>query len=313
MVISSLRRKKFTGWLAAEAGRDGVFGAYVASTGSGGKPRVLSFAAAEAMHLDSPGLAAMAHKLDGNGSPWVFTLPRADYNLLVVPQPPVMAGEVEQSLRWSIANQIDFPAEEAAIAWMKIPTAEYLPNRAQHLYAAIARHETVHRYGNIFKAANLPLEAVDVYETAQRNIARLVGKPGEGIGLLRIGDDGVEFTVTLDGELYLDRFVEANLVDDQVGDGESNRQALERIVLQVQRSLDFVERHLPFINIRRLLLAPLARPLPVDEVISQNLSLPLERLDLATCFDFTRTPDLLKEENQARYFTTLGAALRFLD
>ena len=218
---------------------------------------------------------------------------------------------MEQSLRWALTNQVDYPVEEASVAWMKIPTLEQMPNRAEHVYVMVARQDVVTGAEQAFRAAGIDLAAVDVHETAQRNIANLVGKPNEGVGLLRIGRDGVQFTVSYNGELYLDRFVEEALFDDSGADPESELRAMERIALQVQRSLAFIERNMPFITVARVLVAPLPRPMPLEKAISEFLDLPVEALNLADCFDCSQTPTLLHEKNQALYFTALGAALRF--
>ncbi len=281
--------------------------------GSSGKPRVLGCAAQPSGEISSQALAALAKKLNSASRRWVLTLARPDYKMLVVPEPAVQPDEVEQSLRWTIANQIDYPIDEANIAWMKIPTAEQQPNRPPHLYAVVARHELVANSEQLFKDAGLVLDAVDVHETAQRNIANLIGKPGEGIGLLRIGRDGMEFTISFNGELYLDRFVEESLFEDRDMDAESEQRAMERIALQVQRSLAFIDRTMPFITVGRVLIAPLPRPMALAKFIAEYLSLPVEALNLADCFDCSLTPELLQEKNQAVYFTALGAALRFLD
>ena len=87
----------------------------------------------------------------------------------------------------------------------------------------------------------------------------------------------------------------------------------ERVVLQVQRSLDFVARTLGFIDVKRVLLAPSIGNLDFGDIIGQNLQIPVERLDLGSVFDFSQTPELMQQENQARYFYALGAALRFMN
>lgn len=312
-MISWGKKKKINEWSAAEASKAGIAAVRVAAGGNGGLPRVQAAAFAAGAPLESTVLARLGREVGNGNTPWAFTLPHPDYSLLVVPEPPVLALEIDESLRWAVSSLIDFPVDEAAIAWMKIPTTSYLPTRTPHLYAAISRRSVVEDYDKLFHSARLSLDAVDIQETAQRNIARLIARPDEGIGLLRIGSDGVQFTVTFGGELYLDRFVEESLGGDGLADTAATHGALERIVLQVQRSVDHIERHMPFIDIRRLVLAPLAQALPVEQVIVQNLSLPVERLNLASCFDFTETPELLQEAVQARYFTALGAALRFLD
>ena len=312
-MASLLGKKGATKWSAivadAVAVRAVTLGA--AAKGSSGKPRVLACASELSGELSVQVLGGLTRKLALANQRLVFTLGRHDYRMLVVPEPLVLPDEVEQSLRWTIANQIDYPVDEANVAWMKIPTLEQQPNRPAHLYAVVARRERIAQLEQLFTAAGLALDAVDVYETAQRNIANLIGIPDEGIGLLRVGQDGVQFTISFNGELYLDRFVEEVLFDASPADEAAEQRAMERIALQVQRSLAFIERNMPFISVARVLIAPLPQPMALEKFIAEHLSLPVEKLNLADCFDCALTPELLQEHNQAVYFTALGAALRF--
>lgn len=309
------KKSKKSGWSAIAVNTEATHGAAVAppAGGASGKPRVLACASQPTTELSSKTLSALAKALNSNGNQWLYALRRQDYKILVLPEPAVLPAEMEQSLRWALANQVDYPVNEAVIAWMKIPTTEQLPNRPTHVYVMVARRDVVSQTEQLFTDAGLVLAAVDVHETAQRNIANLVGKPGEGVALLRIGRDGVQFTVSFNGELYLDRFVEESLFNDSTLDPESEQRALERIALQVQRSLAFVERNMPFITVGRVLIAPLPRPMALGKTITEYLNLPVEALDLANYLDCSLVPELLQEKNQAIYFTALGAALRFTD
>ena len=128
--------------------------------------------------------------------------------------------------------------------------------------------------------------------------------------MLAVNEQGVQITFTFEGELYLDRFIEAPLSTAVAGDDESRIRMFERITLEVQRSLDFLHRTLPFLQIGRIVMVPLPVPIALREHLAQNIAEPVEILDLATVFDFSLTPELAAEESQARYFVALGAALR---
>ena len=308
-----LGKKGEAGWTAVAVEADGLYGVTVlAPQKPGDKPRVVKCGAMPAGQLDVETLAGLAKKISFAGCPWTLSLNHKEYNILVIPEPAVQPGELDQSLRWSINTMVDYPVEEAGLAWMQIPTIKQLPNRTPHLYVVAVKNEIIARYNALFQRARIPLQALDVRETAQRNIAALAENPGEGLGLLLIGKQGVQFTTTFNGALYLDRFVEESLFADALQDAEAKGRACERIVLQLQRSLDFVGRTLPFIDINRILMAPMPGKLEHGDFISQHLQVPVEALDLASIFDFSQVPELAQEENQARYFSALGAALRFM-
>jgi MSHA biogenesis protein MshI len=279
---------------------------------AGGKPRVVKNGALPGAQLDAEALAKLSGKIAAPGCAWTLPLSRKEYSIMVIPEPPVLPAEMEQSIRWTLATMIDYPVDEASVAWMKIPTAELLPNRLPHLYVMVARNELIGQRAALFQQAKTPLRAVDVRETAQRNIAALAEQPGEGLGLLLAGRQGIQFTITFNGELYLDRFVEESLFDSSAQDEDARNRAFERIALQVQRSLDFVSRTMPFMTVGRILVAPTPTEIGLREYLAQSLGEPVEALKLGSIFDFSRTSELAKEENQALYFTALGAALRYM-
>lgn len=306
------KRKKILGWSAVKSGRNGLTGVTVlAPTAAGEKPVVLSCAALADGGIDPTSLGAMAQQIAADQTSWVLCLDRSEYRTLVVPEPPVQPAEMEQSLRWALAPMIERPVDEVAMASMTIPTAEAIPNRPQQCYVIVSPRETIARHSTAFAQSKLALEAIDIPDTAQRNIAALLAKPDEGIGLLRVASQGVLFTVTYRGELYLDRYFEDSLLDEAMPDTEGENRAFERIALQVQRSLDFISRSFPFISVDRVLIAPLQRPMAIGEIVAQNVSVPVQGIDLAEIFDFSRTPELADEATQSRYFLVLGAALRF--
>jgi hypothetical protein len=157
------------------------------------------------------------------------------------------------------------------------------------------------------------LQAIDVRETAQRNIAALAEKAGKGLALLSVGKQGVQFIITCNGSLYLDRFIEESLLATTSNDPEFKMHTCDRIVQQVQRSLDFVSRTLTFIEIDRVMLAPMRGELDTIDSITKQLPLPVEKLEIASIFDISKIPALTQQENQADYFSVLGAALRFME
>lgn len=306
-------RSGTAGWTAVDSGPDGLYGVSVLPPRSpGGKPRVAKCGALPGAALEAATLSALGKRIAVAGCPWTLPLGRKDYNILVIDEPPVTAAEMEQSVRWSVSATLPYPVDEANVTWMKIPTAKYQPNRTPQLYVVAARKDLVARQQALFREAGLSLQAIDIDDTAQRNIAALAEKPGEGLGLLMVGRQGVQFNITFGGELYLDRFVEETLFERAGQEPEAESRAFERIALQIQRSLDFIGRSMTFINVERVLVAPMPAEIGLRQYIAQNLSAAVEPLDLASLFDFSQTPELTRPENQALYFTALGAALRFM-
>ena len=313
-MISWIKTKKTSGWTAVDAGADALYGVTVlAPLTHNGKPRVVKCATVSVTGIDAVAASELAKNLSVVNCPWVLSLKPNEYNVLVVEEPTVLSSEVEDSLRWSISAMINYPVSEANLDWMQIPTKTLLPNRLSQLYVMAAKSEYIAQYVQVFRQAKIPLQALDIRETAQRNIATLLESADEGVVLLKVDKHGVRLTTTFNGELYLDRYVEESALGQDAIEDDVKERIGERVVLQVQRSLDFVARTLGFIDVKRVLLAPSIGNLDFGDIVGQNLQVPVERLDLGSVFDFSQTPELMQQENQARYFYALGAALRFMN
>ena len=305
------RNNGSAGWVAVDAGPEGIYGVTVRPAAKGiGRPQVLKCGFVADPDTGPLAMSILAKKIGVSRFRWTVPLNRGDYKIMVLPEPPVDPSEMGQSVRWSLGTMIDYPVEEAVIDWMSIPTRKHQPQRPPHLYAIVAQSQVVNFRIEPFRRAKINVNAVDIRETAQRNIAALVAKPGEGICMIALSNVGVEITFTYEGELYLDRYMEEPLETLISGDEESRARVLDRITLQVQRSLDFVKRTLAFVRIGRVLIAPLPAPIPLREHLARNISEPVESLDLGTVFDLSAVPELRDEETQARFFVPLGAALR---
>ena len=299
------------GWTAVDVGPDGALVGVSVRRGSraGARPQVVK--CARSVHDGAEALAELARRVSVSGFPYTLPLKRGDYQMLVIPEPPVLASEMERSLRWTLGSMVEYPIDEANVAWMRIPTAEFQPNRVKHIYAIVSRQSVAKEQIVLFQKAKLNLRAIDVRETAQRNIAALLEKKGEGLGLLSVGPTGVTITFTFGGELYLDRFIELSPDELAAADAAERQKIFERIALQVLRSVDFISRNFSFMPVDRLVLAPLPAAMAgLRDYLAQNLSVQVETLDLAAVFDLSLTPELRAPENQSRYFVALGAALR---
>src|SRR5438105_8100046 len=85
---------------------------------------------------------------------------------------------------------------------------------------------------------------------------------------------------------------------------------LERIALEVQRSLDHFERQFHYVPLSKLLLGPLPRDIGLQEYLASSIDGVVESADLATVVEFSGVPALYPVERQAQYLPLIGAALR---
>jgi MSHA biogenesis protein MshI len=178
------------------------------------------------------------------------------------------------------------------------------------VFAISARNEHIAARMKLFRDAKFPLEAIDVPEMAQRNVASLFEESGRGLALLAFDDYGGLLTVTAGGQLYMARHTD--ITSEQLIDtrSDSHAQTLERLVLELQRTLDHFDRQHGSVTLSRLLIAPLAADVGLDAHLAQNLDLPVETLDLGSVLDFEGAPELRDQTRQGYRLHIIGAALR---
>jgi MSHA biogenesis protein MshI len=302
--------EKDKGWTAVDASSDGGWlGLSVQAGTRGGKPRVIACARSSRESGGAEALAEVARKLSAAAYACVLPLPRGDYQILVVPEPPVVAAEIERSLRWSLGSMVDFSLEKANLAWMKIPPSQSQPDQPAQMYAILARRALVQEHAAVAAKAGLPLKAVDVRETAQRNLAALLESEGKALGLVIAGPRGLSSTFTLGGELCLDRFLEQPAGDLQALGAEAKQNFLQRLEHQLARSVDYVRQNCD-VEVGRIVVGPAPEIPGLVEYLAGALPVPVEELDLASIVELSAVPELADPANHSPYLIALGSALR---
>jgi len=238
-----------------------------------------------------------------------FMLNSGEYQMLVVEAPNVPAAELKTAVRWRMKDMLDFPASDATIDVLDIPADKNAPSRARSLFAVAARNEVIRRRMEAFDAAKLPVSVIDVPELAQRNIAALLEESGRGLALLSFNEDGGLLTFTQGGELYSSRHIEIPLSQLVQSDSEQRQRYFDRITLELQRSMDSFERQFSFINISKLVLAPLPPEVNLEAYLASNLYLPVSTMNLDEVFDFSAVSAVGPVQRQ-QCFLAFGAALR---
>ncbi|WP_265948447.1 hypothetical protein [Dechloromonas sp. A34] len=234
-------------------------------------------------------------------------LDERDYRIVQVEAPNVPAAERLQATRWRLKDQLDFAAESAALAVAEIPTEG---NRQANVFAVAAPAEVIGERMALFQEAKVPLEAIDIPEMAVRNVAALFEEENRGLAFLALSEGNGLLTITYRGELYLSRRIELSSAVLAGADDEKRGQLLERLALELQRTLDNFDRQYGFISVSRLLVASDHDCVGMVAALAGNLYLPVQAVDLAPVLDFTALPELRSLERQGQSLLAIGAALR---
>lgn len=234
-------------------------------------------------------------------------LDESDYRLAQVEAPAVLPEERIQALRWRLKEVLDFPAEHAALAVADIPNEG---SRQANVFAVAAPPEVIAGHMALFRHARLPLEAIDIPEMAVRNVATLFEEKNRGLAFLALTDSGGLLTITFGGELVLSRRIDVSVKSLGLADEERRQQMLERLALELQRTLDNFDRQYGFISVSRLLVASEHDCAGTTAALAENLYLPLDAFDLSQVADFDALPELRSPERQTQSLLAIGAALR---
>jgi len=236
-------------------------------------------------------------------------LPSSDYQLLLLDAPNVPAAELKNAARWRIKDMLDYSIDQATVDVLDIPPDPANASRGHSMYAVAAKNEIIQGCMQRFSRVRIPLSVIDIQETAQRNIAALLEPQDRGVAMLYADREQVLFTVNFRGELYLARRIDVGLDElEKLAQGGSD-DAKNRILLEVQRSFDHLERQFPFVGVGKVLLAPTPVDIGLQSYLAENLDVAVEEVQLAEVLSLAADVEL-EREAAWRLFHLLGAALR---
>lgn len=303
------KAKKKDGWLAVALYADGVLGAVVERRRDA-KP-VVRMVLFYPCSRETAGAALVRMNKETGACQYHCSslLALGEYQLLMVEAPNVPAEELKTAVGWRLKDMIDFPVADATIDVVDVPAAKNAPAHNHQVFAVAARNSVIEPRQNLFSDSKVGLDAIDIPEMAQRNFSAMLEPEGRGVAMLSFDLDGGLLTVTFGGELYLARRMDITLAQLIGGEADKQQQCHDRIALELQRSLDHFERQFSYVAVSKLVLAPTGNR-ALHEYLSRNLYLPVELLDMDAVLDLQHVPELKDDAQQARYFMTLGGALR---
>lgn len=302
------RSSRRVGWFAICVNAGGVRFAHVKLSGDKPQVRVCVFYPGSITH---PSMLEKLRK-DARIADFQFTtlLTPGEYQMLPLDAPNVQPDELKAAIRWRIKDSLSYLVDDATIDVLRIPAHKAGVERPQSLYAVAVPNITIKKLEVLFEKAKIDLNVIDIPEMAQRNIASLFEEDDDhGLALLAFDDSGGLLTFTCGGELYLARRIEITLQQLQDADENTRMQHLERLELELQRSLDYFGRQYSYIPVTRLLVSA-PEQMGLVKLLASGLDLEVEQLDLAKVMDISMVSELRNSEFAVRSFHALGAALR---
>jgi MSHA biogenesis protein MshI len=233
-----------------------------------------------------------------------------EYQILLVEAPAVKPNELKSAVRWRIKDMLDYHVDDATIDVLDVPVPAGAAQRAHYMYTVAARNDIIRATVDRFTGAGIALAVIDIPDTAQRNVAVRLESEQRAVVALTFDSHGGLITVSHAGELYLSRRLD--ITPAQFGDAtaEARTRLLDRVLVEVQRSLDHCERTYPFFALGRLLIGPFVGDDDLRAHLAANLYLPVELLEMARVARLPAGARSWDAAQQAKWLKLIGAGLR---
>lgn len=239
----------------------------------------------------------------------VTLLAPQEYQFVAVDAPEVPEAELKSAMKWRLKDIIGYPIDEATFDLLSIPSPAAAGGRARSIFSVVAKSELLERRVADFDHARFRLAVIDVPETAQRNIAALFEEEGRGVATLYFDEAGGLLTISYRAELYHARRLDITSAAIAEAAGSGRDDLFNRILLELQRTIDSFERQFSFIALTKILVGPEPANSGLAEFLSSNLAVTVESISLGNVIDFA--PGAVPgRETQWRFFHMFGCALR---
>jgi MSHA biogenesis protein MshI len=241
----------------------------------------------------------------------VALLQRSQYQCVAMDSPAdVPRVDWAAAVRWQLRDTVDFAVDSATIAVLAVPEGTSHRDHPQ-LIAVAAAADHMRPLLALAADAGTPWQAIDIAETALRNLSALVEPVGRAQALLHCQHDHATLVVTYGGELLSTRQIALALWRPDGAADSSRSAAYDQAGLELQRTLDGIERSFGQVTLTRLLITPMPGAQALCDHLNPLLYVPVAPLELAEVLDFSAVPELLADPARLnRQLCAIGAALR---
>ena len=237
-----------------------------------------------------------------------------DYSILSVEAPDVPPNELKQAIRWQIKDLIDFHIDDAVLDIFDAP-ASGADGRQRNLYVVVSKLSVVQKRVSSLQNVDINLTTIDVPELVLRNITAQLPEDETGVAMIYLAKDKGLLVLTREKTLYLARVLDMGFDTFEQGTQEAEALSLEsfnpvydRLVLELQRTVDYYDRYFVQPPIAGIVFAPMKTvPEGLCEYVSNNLGVPTRILDLN---EIIKTDKELDAEQQVECLMAIGAAMR---
>lgn len=260
----------------------------------------------------SEGLRALVRTAQWRDQRLLGVLGRGQCKLLATEAPDVPRTEWRDALRWPLRDHVDFPMEDALVDVLAVPQDTSARQTSPVIAVAVARAA----YNEVELAADdvgHHWAALEVVETALRNLSAMAERDGQAHALMAFGQDHGVLVITYQGALVMARQIDVP-VASLLGDVGARDATLNRVALEVVRTIDSFERLHSQIALSELsVLSPSHLGNEVVGLLSEQVYIPVKACNLADWVDLSalgEQADRLSRHATLSELAAIGAGLR---
>jgi len=251
-------------------------------------------------------LGEKVRELNLEGTNTCFVVSPEDYKLLLVEAPNVAEDEMAGAIKWKIKDLVGHPIEEMAITVFDVPERAYR-SQANMVYAVAARKNRIQDIAGLVHVADLELDAIDIPELAMMNLSKNCADDTEGLAFLDLRPDGSTLNLSRGGEIFLTRRLNTRVSKDILESAEWTM-IRERLVTEIQRSLDYYQSQMGQALVPKIILAP--REEGAEKLVrelNESMTIEVGSMDLNGCLkSHTELPDWQQQD----CMLAIGGAMR---
>ncbi|MCG5514370.1 hypothetical protein [Ectothiorhodospira shaposhnikovii] len=182
-----------------------------------------------------------------------FVLAPSEYACILLEEPRVEAGELQEALRWKLVDALPYPADEAVIDTFPTPLQDKRGGGSTMIQVVAARDSLISERARQVQEAGFRLETVDILEMALRNLAVRRDGRHDVHAVVHVGMDRSLIVVIRDRLLFLTRRLplgyrqldqpDLPVLDMTEASSPPTRVSEQRLWDEICRSLEYYERH----------------------------------------------------------------------
>ena len=231
-------------------------------------------------------------------------LPWDSFSLFLLERPEVPPSEIRGALRWKIRELIDYHPDDATLDAFEVPV-ETRPGSPRMIYVAAAPTARLRAVIEDVAASPATLSVIDIPELCLRNL--VTTHPAEADGVVAVYCEARQgcLLICRGRSVYLARRLDFG----QPADTADRETFYERVALEIQRSLDYVDRHYRLPLPKSVVFLPLPTPDPaLPDAVGARLGLACTTFSLIGVLGEMRPP--VRPEDENGLCLAVGALLR---